>query len=715
MATRIQVPDFNFAAFYYQDILDALIQFKRQNVPEHTDESPYDPLMQFVRMQAIVGHLNNTLIDLVANESTLPTAKLPETVRNMLRLIGYELRTASPSSVDVVFELSKVFLSSFQLLPAQAQVATESTEGNPSRYFESLTGLTIERTDQFGAVFGEEDDVFTDFTTEANTAADWSPWVSPVSRDKVYFGHASIMWDKLRLELDTAAANIQGVWEYYDGNWAKTNPTSVAIYPGGKLEVDLTSYLGGSNRQGTKIRIQLNETTAFEELFSLWDGSKNFVITDGYLGQTAPSVNAEDYSVGSDWEQIGATDGTTIFTADGDVSWELPQSLTNNWIKTTINGIEAFWVRFRVVQVATPTSPIFNLSLMDTGTQYAIANFIQGKTQVDSPLGSSDGTANQSFEVSQDYFVTNSMKVWVDGELWTEVDNFLSSRPTDKHFRIILGENDGATVVFGDGVTGKIPPLGVANIEADYRWGANLDGNVGAFTVEQDKTGLTYVSRLWNPRPASGWAIAQGSTEASLEEAKIEGPASLRVKEVAVGPQDVEDLAIAFIDETGISPFSRARAFEGAAGPKTIEVVVVASGGNQATAEQIEALTTYFNGDRYVHPSLPKRIVANQEAVVINFTPKTIDITATVYGSVTAETVRNALEAVFQPEAKKEDGVSWEWEFGGEVPVSRILHEIFTADDSITKVELTIPATDIALNPRELPKLGTLNLTIVEP
>jgi len=711
---RVTVPDFNFSAFYYQEILDALIRYKRQHVPEHTDESAYDPLMQFLRMEALVGHLNNTLIDLVANESTLPTAKLPETVRNMLRLIGYEMRPASPATADVVLELSRVFTSSFEILPEKSQVATEQQAGSNSRYFENLSAVEIQRTDQFGSVLAEESTVFTDKTSLANGGGNWSPWASAAVADKIYFGHDSVMWDQFDFTFSVFSSGIAGVWEYYDGNWAKTNPILVELYGAGLLKVRLNSYLGDLNRKGTVVRVQLNSTTAYEELVSDWDGTYNFVITTGYLGQTSPSLVEADYTVGSDWEILTVDDETSVLQSNGSVSWTLPQSLTQNWIETEVNGFTGFFIRFRVTAVSTPTSPTFSGSTMDGGKQYIIGSFTQGKTQIDAQLGSSDASENQQFEVSQDNFISNSMEVTVDDDLWTEVLNFLSSRPTDKHYRVILGENDGAIVVFGDGVTGKIPPLGVSNVQAEYRWGANEDGNVGANAIGIDKTGLTYVSRLWNPRPASGWSIAQGSSDDGLEEAKIEGPASLRIKEVAVGAQDVEDMTLAFVDTDGSSPFSRAKAFEGASGPKTVEIVVVASGGSQATAAQVESLQTYFNGDNFSHPILPKRIVANQQVIVSNFTPKTIDIVAEIYGNdIVEESVRNALQAVFQPEATKEDG-NWEWEFGASVPLSRIIHEIFSSGDQITKVEVSDPTVDVTLNKRELPKLGTLTLTIIE-
>ena len=95
-------------------------------------------------------------------------------------------------------------------------------------------------------------------------------------------------------------------------------------------------------------------------------------------------------------------------------------------------------------------------------------------------------------------------------------------------------------------------------------------------------------------------------------------------------------------------------------------------------------------------------MVANQEVTALNYTPKLIDIVATVYGNVEAQAVINQLNQIIQPEAVKEDGVTYEWEFGGEVPISRITHEIFQTDESITKVVLTTPSANVSLLPREL-------------
>ena len=719
-STQIVIPDFDFSGFYYPQLLEAMIQFKRRNVPELTDESAFEPFIQLLRAYALVGHINNTLIDLVANESTLPTAKLTETVRNMLRLIDFELRPATPAQADIVYELSKVFTIATQVIPSPAQAATERQGSDPVIFFEALEALTIDPTNVFGWVLAEESGTFTDFTAKANSAItpadDFTPWTTPAVGDALYFGHPHIMWDELSVPaLTTPASGITGVFEVYDGDTQDEAPLTVTDL-GANLEFDLTTLLGTSNRQGTAVRVQLNETTVFEDVVSTWTGSKN-IATTGLLGQTSPSTDPTAYTVGSFWKILeDVDDEPTNFTTDGKVAYSLPQTQITNWQRNEVDGNLGHWLRYRITEVSVPTSPTFQNLRLDEGKQYVLRSATQGKSRTEDPLGSSTGLENQSFITSQDYFIVGSQTVTVEGEEWTEVDNFLNSGPGDKHYSIELGDNDRATIVFGDGINGRIPPIGVANIAITYRHAANDNGNVGAGTIKTDKTGLTFVNKLFNPRQATGWEEAQGASTASLERAKIEGPATLRTKDVAIGPDDVVELTKAFVDANGASPFSRAVAFEEGFGPKTVELVVVAAGGGLATASQIAAIEQYFNGDKFAQPPVSKHIVANQEVTALNYTQKAIDVTATVYApeDVTVEEIENQLKQIIRPEALKDDGVNYEWEFGAEVPRSRLIHEIFETNETITKVELTVPAADVPLLSRELPVVGTLNITKVD-
>lgn len=712
--TVIQIPSFNFAAFFYPEILESLLIYKRANIPELTDESDQEPSIQLLRAFALVGHLNNVLADAIANESTLPTAKLPETVRNMLRLIDFEVRPATPAGAEQLVKLSRIFSVPREVVPDRAQFATRRREGdNSEAYFEALVGLTTERTDQYGAVYAEESGVFTDHTTDANAGTTFQAFASVDSGDKLYFGHATAMWSQMNLDVVTTPLHIAiGVWEYYDGDALDTEPDSVTNVGGGVLRFNLNVLLGDQNRFGAEVTIQLDETGASQTVTSQWDGSNNYAETN-LLGQSVPSTTTTDYTVGVLWQEfLGIVDGTANLQATGDVDYTFPQTEEENWKPTTINDFEGYFTRFRVVETSGAGAYELARCRMDTGDTYVLVDVVQGRSVQGEILGSSNGDGGQEFETSREYFIDGSQEVRVNAEVWTEVDNFLSSSSQDKHYRIQLGENDKASVVFGDGVTGRVPDVGQGNIAIDYRFGADVDGNVGARTIVVDKTGLSFVNSVTNPRQATGWAEADTASEESLERVKIEGPATLRTKETAISPNDVEDLTSRFTDANGSSPFSRSSAIEEGFGPKTVEHVVVANGGGQATGAQLAALDLYFNGDGT--SANPKRMVSNQQVVSVNHTPRPINVTATVYASVDlAAEIRNALAGLLQPEALEDDGVTYVWDFGGEIPDSRINHEIFNVDSRISKVILTEPSSPIQLDRRELPANGTFNITII--
>lgn len=723
MASKtIAVPSFEFSAFYYGQILEALLVRKRIDVPELTDESDFEPFIQLLRSFALVGHLNNVLLDVVANENTLPTAQLVETVRNMLQLIDYNLASASPASAEVVYELSRVFGAQTVVVPAKAQCATRSDGVTPVIFFEALAGVTVSPTYEFTRVQSADGGVFSEHTADANGGNPFTPWPSPASGDALYFGHDSIMWDVLAVTVNTPAANIVGAWEYYDGDLFDTTPDEVTNIGGGLLEFDLTALLGAADRRGARVRVSLNESGVLEDVTSTWNGTAN-IATTGLLGQTIPSETTTDYTVGSEWSEfklateLGFADGTTGLTASGDVTYALPQTKLTNWQKATVNGLSAFWVRFRIVTVSGPTSPTLAYCRLDTGSQFVIAPVTQGRSVSDDPLGSSNGGPSQSFETTRDHFIDGSETVTVDGEAWTRVRNFLQSSPQDKHYMLTLGDNDRATVLFGDGVTGRLPPLGQGNVSIDYRFNAEENGNAGADTIVVDKTGLSYVNNVHNPRQAGGWAEAEGASAESLERAKLAGPATLRVKEVALNGDDAIVLVESFVASDGTRPFRRATYIEEGFGPKTIELILVGSGGVVPTSDHLRELELYFNGDKYASPPVRSHFVGNQKVYAVAFDPFVVNLDVTVEApeTVTEEQIKNGIVQVVQPEALKDDGVTYEWNFGGRVPLSRLEHVIFKVDDKqITDVDVTSPASDMVLTKRQLPVAGTINVTIVQ-
>jgi hypothetical protein len=725
MTTTIEIPTFDFTAFYYPQVLEALMAFKRVNVKEHTNESPQDALIQTLRAYACVAHLCNTNLDTLANENTLRTAKLPETVRDMLQLIDYNLASASPSVADLLCKLSGPLTTNTLVVPAYSQVSTRKTLDLPAIVFEVLEDKTSPASDlgAIGAVFAYDSvgDAYTDYTTEGNDGSGFEPWTSAVAGQKLYIGHEELLWLKTGIEILTAGAGLTGVWEHYHGAVVDMHPDYKRI-DGVQLTFVVNGLLGLSDRSGAMIRVQRDQTGVYEEVESQWgtvtgvSGTVNYITTTSLLGDTideAGTTVAEDYSIGAEWKELGFTDGSSNFQSSGDLEIVLPESATRSWETTLINGETLYWLRYRVISVSTPTVPEIGQLRIDEGDQFAKVVATQGRRQQDLNLGLADGvTPSQQFTTTKDGFIDGSDSVDVDSIAWTRVSTFLQSSAVARHYLVDLGANDRATIVFGNGLNGAIPS---GQVDVVYRYGVQDNGNVGAETIVVDKSGLAYVTSIRNPRVAVGWQEADAASEQSLELAKVLGPASIRTSEVALGPEDVESMTLAYRDpDTNVRPFIRAKALEGTYGPKTIELVVVPSGGGAAPIELLDVITLYFNGDAYAIPPVRKRIVANQEVVTINYSQYTVNISATIYGATSIEAVADALEALLQPGTRKADGVTFEWLFGQVVYRSRILHEIHSVDSAIYNIGdllLNGGTGNLTPGPRQLPVAGSIVLT----
>ena len=290
-------------------------------------------------------------------------------------------------------------------------------------------------------------------------------------------------------------------------------------------------------------------------------------------------------------------------------------------------------------------------------------------------------------------------------------ENFLASNSASKDYTLSISGDDIATIKFGDGVQGRIPIPGVDNIRAIYRIGADQDGNVGASTITINKSGISFVNRLFNPRQAIGWDAKEGSTEADLARLKIEGPATLRTRGRAIAAPDFEFLAIQFEDSNGSELVARALAIEETFGVKTVEVVVVGKSGALLTEVQRDELTNFFNGNKPL--GIDPVIVTNHEATIVNYTPRIIDVTATVTGG-NEEQIKNAITALLNPDATFDDGVTKRWDFGQLIPVAVIISEIFEIDPvNIKNVIITVPAADVLLGVRELPLAGAISVAVV--
>lgn len=731
MSNEIKVASFKYTGNYFPQILRTLRQYRRTHVPEITSEDDHEPFEQCLRAYALASHISNVLADLIALESFLPTAQLLTSVRNHLRLINYELSLATPAQVTALLELTKVFTTASIIVPYKAQFSTQRTEATEEITFEYLantSGLTIARTDQLGSCLTEERTdsndpstaTFTTATDEANSisGSTITPWATPNINDAIYFGHGNVMCNRIDIGLDSNGSSVgiqNGVWEFYDGEYQDANPNTV-INNGANLTFKINNFLGSQDKTGTLIRVTYLPTGAYEEVYSTFSNPDNTITTASLLAQTTtPSVVPEDYSVGSDWNPLpNVVDGTNNFQQSGAVTFDLPQTSALEWIKNSVNNISQYWVRYRITKVESPTAnkPVIEYVKIDEGDQYTALLLTQGESVSDIPLGSSNGLADQEFILKRKTLIENSLEIKVGGVTWTQVDDFLSSNAQSKHYTVTIGDDDNATVKFGNGIYGAIPVLDINNINAYYRIGADENGNIASGALTENKSGLAYIASVINPKAGNGWKIKDGGSEADLERVKVAGPASLRALNRAVSIGDIEALAPNYTSATGSKPVARAYEIEGLYGSKTIGVVCVGQGGNFLTTEQIDEFQKYLNGDTTAVPPTRGIISANTQATVINYERRIMNIVATVYGGNQTE-IENAISALLSPVKLKADGVTYQWDFGGEIPLSVIMDAIHNVSASVRKVTVTTPNSDTLLGIRELPYPGTISVTVV--
>lgn len=150
----------------------------------------------------------------------------------------------------------------------------------------------------------------------------------------------------------------------------------------------------------------------------------------------------------------------------------------------------------------------------------------------------STGLKDQEFTLSGVPYLDNSLILVAANGDYTQVDNFLSSAPLDRHFTITVDEDDRATIRFPDGVNGQIP---VGLITAQGKTGGGSAGNVEANTITRIDGAFTDVLgggvsvSVNNPEKASG-----GEDRMSVAAIKQQAPASVRVSDRTVSLEDYQ-------------------------------------------------------------------------------------------------------------------------------------------------------------------------------
>lgn len=227
----------------------------------------------------------------------------------------------------------------------------------------------------------------------------------------------------------------------------------------------------------------------------------------------------------------------------------------------------------------------------------------------------SNGTVNQSYtlrRVPDDNFIAlGTVKVTVDGGAWVESEFFTF----DATNQFEVGYNDDpATVRFGDGVAGNIPP-NTASIRVQYVTCRGLTGQVASGTIDDVVTTLVVNFTSIALSVTNTESSVGGDDPETIDHAKIFAGKVFKSRKVAVTREDYEALAGSYADPLfgrvavaqAISSRSAATDLElqtrvtNIRGAAQDPVPVVTASAAQAEADLVDAvskcanLLTYFN------------------------------------------------------------------------------------------------------------------------
>lgn len=191
---------------------------------------------------------------------------------------------------------------------------------------------------------------------------------------------------------------------------------------------------------------------------------------------------------------------------------------------------------------------VLTSTVITSGTNPPVAILQLEHSSNSSQTFSSTGLPSQELELQDTPYLDGTLTISAADGAYSQVDDFLSSTSTDRHFTVTVDANDKATVRFGNGINGSIPQ---GSIVTAYKTGGGTVGNVEAGSIL--KVDKTYTDHLGNPvnvtvtnvDPASG-----GTNREGIEQIRTNAPRSLRALNRTVAREDYEINALRV---TGVS------------------------------------------------------------------------------------------------------------------------------------------------------------------
>lgn len=235
-------------------------------------------------------------------------------------------------------------------------------------------------------------------------------------------------------------------------------------------------------------------------------------------------------------------------------------------------------------------APIFNEDIIIPIGSSLNTNVIGVEGKTIEQIATGDGQINQFISLSNGPVIWNSIRVFVDGTAWEQVDYFTDSQPR-REFRVEYDPNYFGFLIFGNNRAGLIPSEG-SQITILYRVGGGVAGNIVTGSVEHQQNFIVPGFDFRVPVTFRNYTKGEfGYSGDTLEDIRRKLPPYLRTQNRAVSGSDYETLADQFSTEFyGKVGKSRAVLRNYGCAANIIDLYVLALEGTDSLIEAVDGL-----------------------------------------------------------------------------------------------------------------------------
>ena len=299
-------------------------------------------------------------------------------------------------------------------------------------------------------------------------------------------------------------------------------------------------------------------------------------------------------------------------------------------------------------------------------------------------------------------------EVWVR---WDSRDQLFFSGPQDRVYSVDRAQG---RLYFGDGLNGRIPPAGGAIVARELSSGGGSFGNVAANSIKQLLGVVPGIEAVFNP------VAAEGGADGEMPEALLErGPHTVRHRGRAIAGEDYETLAYQASPALAIARALPNRNASGRKLPGWISVLIVP---HSKDPRPFPSFGLREHVRKYLERYAPAEVGAYGRLLVIGPQYMPVDVSATIAPKLASEAgnvdqrAREALETFLHPLFGGPRGEGWD--LGRDVFLSDVaaaLHRVEGLDyaEDLALLRDGVPAGEsIEVPDDRIVAAGTITLTL---